>query len=212
MLVKDGHEIKWSHLISAYRWDVRNNTVRSYEKLTDGHFSMDTAAKLRNHLAEEVLNENMLKLVLEYVERVPDNGDSFKGVVDFLTQTSKVVGIFKDVKPIQSIDDERMDTLKQFHKWLLSWENSAENSRQLLSKECRQDWSCTILAFCSLVENVLETHPDAELVPATFNTNLLKNVFGCQRGLVAGTGENPTVLQYCENINTITLANNTLAT
>ena len=185
--------------------------MRYYEKLTDGHFFLDTSAKMRNHLADEVLNERMLKLVLEYIKSTPQSEDSLKGVVDILSQTSKIVDIFRDHRPIRSMEDERIGILKQFHEWLKLWETSAENNRQLLSPECRKDWSSTILAFCAMTKNILDAYPDAEIVPAMFNTDLLENTFGCQRGLVAGTGTNPTVFQYCKNINTITLSTNTIS-
>ena len=34
------------------------------------------------------------------------------------------------------------------------------------------------------------------------NTDLIENSFGCARSLVAGVGSNPTVMDYCNGLNT----------
>lgn len=62
-LSKDGHLILWIHWIKAYEWDLSTNSMRVHHRLTDDHLHPDQSAKMRNKLAEEVLNEDMLYLM-----------------------------------------------------------------------------------------------------------------------------------------------------
>ena len=198
-------------LVDAYRWDTTVNTVRFYNKLNDEHLFPDNAAKMRNHLAIEVLNKDMLGLLHEYKCQVIKDCDYLKGLIELLQQTSKVISIFYDHRPIKTANDERLKDLMEFYKFLKAWETNATDNSQLMSQECRKDWTSTVLGFCSFVENILSDYPEAEIIPTLMNTDLLENTFGCQRGLVAGTGTNPTVMQYCKSINTITLSTNSIS-
>lgn len=166
---------------------------------------------MRNHLAEDVLNGRMLQLFQELQSSVPGGDPSLNGVIELLTKTSPVLHIFRDQRPIRSSDDERVKKLEEFHGWLKDWESNASQPSELLSQECRKDWSSTILGFVKCVRNILRDYPDAEIIPALFNTDLLENSFGCQRSLVAGIGCNPTVIQYGRSINTIILSTNTVS-
>ena len=210
LLQKDGNDITWQQLITVYKWDVNANSVRYYEKLSDAHFFLDTSAKMRNHLAEEVLNKRMLQLVREHVKCVPNSEAELIGLIDVLEQTSVIVDIFSDPRPIRTETDERLVQLKNFLSWLKQWESSSTDKKQLLSQECRRDWASTILAFEEMVRNILKDYPEAEIIPSKFNQDLLENTFGCQRSLIAGAGSNPTVAQYCKTINTITLCTNSV--
>lgn len=50
---------EWKASVSADKW--KNNAV--HERLTEQHFELDSAAKMRNHLAEDVLGRKMLFLL-----------------------------------------------------------------------------------------------------------------------------------------------------
>ena len=58
-----GRQILWRHFSSAYNWDREVNSLSVYHKLTAEHFELDTASKMRNKLAFEVLNADMLHLM-----------------------------------------------------------------------------------------------------------------------------------------------------
>ena len=57
----DGTKILWKHLEGAYLWD-QQNTVKYYQQLTSQHFQLDSASLMRTHLADQVLDKNMLSL------------------------------------------------------------------------------------------------------------------------------------------------------
>jgi len=61
-----GSRIQWSTWVDAYVWDS-SNPVAIHRKLTSGHvIELNNADKMRNHLAEDVLNEEMLQLMTDY--------------------------------------------------------------------------------------------------------------------------------------------------
>lgn len=58
-----GKKILWSQLYAAFEWDQKNNTLPVHERLTMQHFQLDPASKMRNALAEDVLDAKMLYLL-----------------------------------------------------------------------------------------------------------------------------------------------------
>jgi hypothetical protein len=60
-----GFEIMWKMWIEAYEWDITRNPQlqRTHYNLTEEHIRPDNAAKMRNHLAQQVLNSDMLLLM-----------------------------------------------------------------------------------------------------------------------------------------------------
>ena len=59
----DGKNISWQQFRDAFNWDQLNFSLPLHEKLTLAHFDIDSAAKMRNHLAEDVLDRKMLFLM-----------------------------------------------------------------------------------------------------------------------------------------------------
>ena len=62
-LVHKSRQISWKHWEDAYEWDLITNTIRVHHKLTDDHLHPDQRAKMKNHLAEETMNADMLHLM-----------------------------------------------------------------------------------------------------------------------------------------------------
>ena len=53
----------WQQFKDAFNWDQKSFSLPLHEKLTDQHFNLDPASKMRNHLAEDVLDDKMLFLM-----------------------------------------------------------------------------------------------------------------------------------------------------
>ena len=53
----------WQQFKDAFNWDQKSFSLPLHEKLTDQHFNFDPASKMRNHLAEDVLDDKMLFLM-----------------------------------------------------------------------------------------------------------------------------------------------------
>lgn len=51
------------YLSIAYLWDISSNPFSVHHKLTQEHFHLTGESKMRNHLAEDVLNKEMLHLM-----------------------------------------------------------------------------------------------------------------------------------------------------
>lgn len=66
-LTVGGKNILWAHLVSAYKFDQSKTSIHIHEKLKEDHFHLDPALRMRNHLAEDVLDKRMhfLLMVME---------------------------------------------------------------------------------------------------------------------------------------------------
>ena len=58
-----GKEITWTQFKSAFNWDQKTFSLSLHEKLTMQHFDLDSASKMWNRLAEDVLDTKMLFLM-----------------------------------------------------------------------------------------------------------------------------------------------------
>lgn len=58
--------IEWDHFKGAYLWDISTNPFPIHHKLSQEHIYLTSESKMRNHLAEEVLNGEMLHLMKLY--------------------------------------------------------------------------------------------------------------------------------------------------
>lgn len=79
---------------------------------------------MRNHLAEDVLNGEMLNLMKVYRKSLGESGARLDGAVRFLEQTSKLIAIFRNPRPIFELDDNRLDQLRDILCWFKSWDQS----------------------------------------------------------------------------------------
>jgi hypothetical protein len=62
-LILNGLNIRWEHWIDAYHWDVQNHGISIHRKLTETHLFPSSKERMRNHLAEDCLDEEMLNLL-----------------------------------------------------------------------------------------------------------------------------------------------------
>lgn len=58
-----GKSMTWQHFRDAFEWDQQSFSLPLHEKLTPQHLDLDTAAIMRNKLAEDVLDNKMLFLM-----------------------------------------------------------------------------------------------------------------------------------------------------
>lgn len=58
---------------------------------------------MRNMLAEDVLNENMLPLMTCYQRSLGDKGEELQGIIELLQHTSVIIKNFRDARPITSV-------------------------------------------------------------------------------------------------------------
>ena len=74
LLKKDGKCIVWEHWEQAAKWDRETNSRRIHRKITTEHLNPDGPQKMRNSLAEEMLDNDMLYLMTSYRNSFESNG------------------------------------------------------------------------------------------------------------------------------------------
>ena len=104
----------------------------------------------------------MLQLFLERAESMGSDGGSLSGSISLLKQTSRLIAIFHDPRPISVPSGDRLAQLITIGEWFKDWEKtimadislSGKAKRaMLLSPETREDTESSIRGFVSFVEH-----------------------------------------------------------
>ena len=211
--------ILWKHWTDAYNWD-KGNPLAIHRKLSRDHIFLDSASKMRNHLAEHVLDADMLQLMLEYKESLGEHGSHLSGTIELLKQTSPLISIFRDNRPITRLDDVRLQSLLDILSWFQIWEdnvNKQDNisnsikSKMLLTAECRADLCSCIVGFVAMCKKRLKKHPGCSINPSRMNSDVIENNFSQQRSLHNGPSSNPNLAAYISSQQSIVLGQSTVS-
>ena len=207
---KNGIPIVWDHWVNAYKWDQESNSRQVYHKLTSSHLHPDSGEKMRNHLAEDVLNEDMLNLMKQYQISLI-NGNELSSTIEFLSITSNIVKLFRDPRPIKSTNDCRLGELSESLVWFQAWRDETSKSKEkrkeklLPSAKCLDDIESLLQCFVHICTVHLSQFPHSGVVPSRFNSDLAENIFCQQRGVYNGNNTNPSYSNYCSSMNNIIL-------
>ncbi|CAG2223976.1 unnamed protein product [Mytilus edulis] len=177
------------------------------------HYS---AEKMRNHLAEEVLNEDMLQLMKSYQNSLI-NGDVLNSAIDLLQQTSKLITVFRDPRPVTDIHDARLNILNNALDWFNNWRNEIKQIKKtpkelewmLPSIKCLDDVESMIVVFTRVCRIHITEFKGRGVYPSRFNSDLAENIFCQQRGLYKGNSTNPNYHVYCNTMNSVILGQTT---
>lgn len=198
-LVHEKNCIVWEHWESCFQFNFQSG-FSIHRKLTEEHIKLTPATKMRNSLAIEVLNKDMLYLMKAY-QATLKNPENLAGSIELLQHTSLLVDIFCcRNRPISSQEDKRLAMLNNVVKYFTSWEEAIEesvllvSSKNLMTKETRTDLHSALVGFTSLCSNVL--NGKNSLNPGYLNSDIVENLFGQQRGVRNGLNTNPTLAQY----------------
>ncbi|KAJ8025995.1 hypothetical protein HOLleu_33714 [Holothuria leucospilota] len=85
--------------------DWETNSKLTPHQLTNDHLFPNSSDKMRNHLAEEILNSEALNLMQCFWNSLPD-GRFLDTTVALLDNTSKMTNVFRDKCPITDIRDK----------------------------------------------------------------------------------------------------------
>lgn len=198
--------------VNAYQWD-QQNALQLHRKLSNEHIYPSSQGKMRNHLAEEVLSNDILNLMLEYKGSLANQGDFLNGVIELLRKTSKMIEIFRSIRPIREKDDDRLKELASINSWFSEWTTgvqslnikSTEKATKLMSRQCLEDIKSCLLGFCELCSTVVSGDRSAYITPSLINSDVVENHFCEQRATYNGANTNPNALQYRRNLNSIIL-------
>jgi hypothetical protein len=168
---------------------------------------------MRNRLAEDVLNENMLHLMICYKRSLGDKGEELQGSIELLQQTSVLVKNFRNAQPITSYSDKRLDDNRRVLGWFRTWQESNKSvahlkkkdlEKSLFSYQTMEDIVSLLTGFDEIC-NIHFQSTSSSIIPNRVNSDVVENVFSQQRGLHNGANTNPSYLTYSRSINTIVL-------
>lgn len=194
------------------------NPFPIHHKLTHDHFFLTSESKMRNKLAEEAMNGDMLHLMEEYQKSLLD-GSHLQATVDLLKQTSILVSTYRDNRPITEEIDSRLKANEKVLKYFQDWEESiskqsemtnSEKEKALISHQTRMDIKSMLLGFDYLCKTRLKRNLSC-IVPSRVNSDAIENVFCQQRGIFHGANTNPTYAQYLKAMNSVILGQPTLS-
>ena len=66
------NNIIWVHWVAAVYWDRQTNSRPMHYKVTDEHLHLDGPQNMANHLAEDMLDDRMLFLMIAFQQSFVD--------------------------------------------------------------------------------------------------------------------------------------------
>lgn len=128
-----------------------------------------------------MLDKNMLYLMKAYQASMSD-GRHLDPTIKFLEHTSQLIGIFRDKRPICSLQDDRIVQMKNILEWFEEWEESVQASKvskgekrkSLPSWESMEDLKSLLKAFPKIVEIHLSDFPGMPQHAPTYLLSVIK--------------------------------------
>ena len=192
-------DILWEVLVKAYHWDVQNNFLRIHRKLTRDHFYLSNTLKMRNHLAEEVLNADMLLLLKEYQKH--NSTPEIEAMIQVVNITSPFISIFRSNEPINHMQDERITKLSEIQGFFSDWHRFCQEKKDpsckvgnFITVEAYQDLLSCIEGFIHLCDYRVSL--GKSVTPRLINSDVVENIFCQQRATYSGANSNPDASQY----------------
>ncbi|CAH1799311.1 unnamed protein product [Owenia fusiformis] len=201
----DGKMILWSHFKEAYTFDKSSTAIATNRRLTDTHFNPSSKEKMRNHLAYEVLDKDMLYLMQLYSKSTSE----VEMTVEFLKQTSLLLKNFLSPSPILTKSDVRLAENDAILQWFTMWKEKTagltkytpkERAKAFLPDKTFFDLQSYVLGFKRYCHMIIDTHNGAGAIPKQTNQDRLENLFGIIRA-ANGQNNNPTVAGYGPSLN-----------
>ncbi|VDI20706.1 Hypothetical predicted protein [Mytilus galloprovincialis] len=171
--------IVWEHWESAYKYNIQDG-FPIHKNLTNDHIEVTPVSKMRNHLAADVLNTDMLYLMKCYQSTL-ENPESLASTVEILENSSIIVDFFLDKRPINNLQDPRLQKLKNVLLFFNKWEKEIEHcklysaSKNLITFQTREDLNSSIQGFLSLCEQHVGN--GNSINPGYINSDIIENNF-----------------------------------
>ena len=166
LVQKNDLYIIWEHWISAVKWDREVNTRPLCHKITDQHLYPNSSEKMRNLLAEDMLNEDFLYLMEAFLSDLND-GSHLNSSIQLLKHTSRIISVFRDLRPVTSLSDCRIKILKDAFDWFQDWKKEiaqlkttgVNTAKKLISPKCLEDIENMLLTFKEILGYTFEQVP-----------------------------------------------------
>lgn len=121
---------------------------------------------MRNMLAEDVLNENMLHLMTCYQRSLGDKGEELQGIIELLQHTSVIIKNFRDARPMTSYSDKRLDESRNVFEWFCTLGKQNKSLTNINKKELEKSLFSFVRYGWGLIRCVVFTffqHPPLSL-------------------------------------------------
>ena len=178
------------------------------------HVELTSSTKMRNRLAEQVLDKDMLFLMKSY-QATLDKPELVSSTVCFLENTSVLVDVFTDRRPVCEPSDKRLRRLREVLEFFNSWESSVTESilytpsKHLLPQETRDDLNSSLIGFSAMCNDLLGK--GNSIMPAFMNSDVVENHYCQQRGTCNGLNTNHTLAQYGPSNTSICLSQSSIS-
>lgn len=137
----------------------------------------------------------------------------YKLEIKFLQQTSQLLEVFLDTRPIRNENDPKFKVISEALTFFTEWakQEHVNFKDTFITRECYVDLMSILTGFPVLVSTKLKNLPLSYIVAARTNTDVVENFFSSHRA-INGSNNNPTALQYAKGINTILLTRKLVST
>ena len=166
---------------------------------------------MRNHLAEDMLDSNMLFLMKKYRDSLL-RPEALNGVVKLLEVTSTCIHIFRDKQPVTEVSDAKLLQARECLQFFVKWSDAEQPQSTKLSRECLEDMQNVLATFPRLCEEFIQRNPGAAFYTYRFNSDIVENHFGQVRGLKNGALTHPSYATYLSTINSVILGQKSVST
>ncbi|CAB3999881.1 Hypothetical predicted protein, partial [Paramuricea clavata] len=214
--LKNGDDhIFWRFWKDAYLWHQSQHSCPIHEKLKEDHFQLTPSSRMRNNLAEDVLDKKMLFLMKAYKNHLEcsenqEHASRLNGSIMFVQHTSFMVEFFSSKQAIYDSNDTRLQSLLSTLSYFSKWKASVLKSDEFVSFKLWFDLQAMILGMISLVKIKLSQFPGSIIKPAVINQDVVENHF-CQLRVANGQNENPTYLLTQATQNSIVFGQRTVS-
>ena len=150
-----GKYIFWDHFEEAFAFNSKTD-FRLYCCLSKDHVHLHDAGKMRNHLAINILNYDMLNLMEIYQSQLP-HPEELASTILLLEQMAVLVDIFcNDHAKIDNIYDihiqKILSVVEFFQEWEQEFSSSKDITKHLLTCQTREDIDLCIYGFVEMVK------------------------------------------------------------
>ncbi|KAL9977997.1 hypothetical protein ACROYT_G015469 [Oculina patagonica] len=193
----------------AFQWDQENHSLPLHKKLTDAHFDLNPRSRMRNFLAEDVLDERMLFLMEKYKEHLASIGKAAEATaleepIKFLQYTSQLINLFSRKDIITSTHDPRSLKAREFLDYLQRWEENVSSPKEFLSDQLWFDLRSMIMGLEQVVKIKMSHFKEGGIKPVIINQDILQNIF-CQVRGSNGQNNHPKYYQYSSTLTAVNI-------
>ena len=101
--------------------------------------------------------------MIKYKESLPD-GNHLEGSIELLNNTRQIINVFRDLRPVIDMNDDRLEKLSNCDKWLMNWSHSLDNlegqenekSKLFVTKETSTDTISMLRGFKEICKTRIE--------------------------------------------------------